>query len=45
MPVTRLLHHCHVFLLSAMTPMLNQMAVIGLVSIPGMMTGQVEEIH
>lgn len=26
---------------AAMTPMLNQMMVIGLVSIPGMMTGQV----
>lgn len=25
----------------AMTPLLNQMSVVGLVSIPGMMTGQV----
>lgn len=26
---------------TAMTPLLNQMSVVGLVSIPGMMTGQI----
>jgi len=33
--------HVHKAIITAMTPILNQMSVVGVVSIPGMMTGQI----
>lgn len=33
--------HVHRAIITAMTPVLNQMSVVGVVSIPGMMTGQI----
>ena len=36
---------CHMKVRIAMTPLLNQMSVVGIVSIPGMMTGEWVWVH